>query len=200
VDMFALLADRLKAPSGEDLWQRFRRAAVLVPLAERPEGVAVLLERRSEALRQSAGEVGLPGGRVEEGESAWEAGVRELEEELGIERERVRLLGELPVFERGRGELIFPFVCALEGELALRPSAEVAEAFWLPLELISADGFRYARIRESYSLSRDFPSRHLPGGRWRRQASRPTPYLLHEGRLIWGLTADILVELARLLR
>ena len=189
------LAARLAVPA--DPFRRFLQAAVIVALAERPEGTAVLLELRARTLARSPGEVGLPGGRLEEGEGAWEAALRELEEELGIGPARVRRLGALPVFERARGELVYPFVARLEPPFRVTPGAEVAEAFWLPLEALR--GLRYAEIREVSRLAGRFPRRHLPGGGWRRKLRRPTPYLLHEGRLVWGLTAEILAALATFL-
>jgi 8-oxo-dGTP pyrophosphatase MutT (NUDIX family) len=190
---------RLQREVGLDPLARFEQAAVIVPLAERPEGLAVLLEQRSPALRQSPGEVSFPGGRLEPGESPWSAALRELEEELGIEGGRVRLLGPLPAFMRRRGELVYPFVCALDGDVAPRTGQEVDEAFWLPLEGLKRTGFQHAELLEDYRLSRDFPSRLLSGGGWRRKARRPMPYELFEGRLIWGLTAEILEELLRFL-
>jgi coenzyme A diphosphatase NUDT7 len=193
------ISRRLQPHSDPDPLSRFEKAAVVVPLAERPEGLAVLLERRSPALRQSPGEVGFPGGRVESGENPLAAALRELEEELGIAGSQVRHLGPLPVFMRRRGELVYPFVCALDGGLDIRTSGEVAEAFWLPLERLRRHGFRRAELLEEYRLSRDFPSRLLPEGRWRRRARRPVPYHLFEGRVIWGLTAEILEELLRFL-
>lgn len=191
------LARRL-ALSG-DPFGRFLQAGVVVALAERPGGPAVLLELRSRSLARSPGEVGLPGGRLEAGESAWEAARRELEEELGIETAQVRLLGPLPVFERGRGELVHPFVALLQDPFTVSPGPEVAEAFWLPLAALRSPGFRYAEIREVIRLAGRFPSRYLPAGRWQRRGSRPTPYLVHEGRLVWGLTAEILAVLATFL-
>ncbi len=194
-----ILSRRLQSGVSPDPLARFEKAAVVVPLAERPEGLAVLLELRSSALRQSPGEVSFPGGRLETGEGPWEAALRELEEELGIEAGRVRLLGPLPVHMRRRGELVYPFVCALDGNVVLRAGQEVAEAFWLPLERLRREGFRHAELLEDYRLSRDFPSGLLSGGGWRRKSRRPMPYELFEGRLVWGLTAEILEELLRFL-
>jgi coenzyme A diphosphatase NUDT7 len=189
------LAARLSSPA--DPFRRFLQAAVVLPLAEQPGGPAVLLELRSRSLARSPGEVGLPGGRLEPGEGAWQAALRELEEELGIQAARVRLLGPLPVFERGRGELIYPFAALLQPPFAVTPGPEVAEAFWLPLAELRR--FQYAEIREVARLAGRFPTRRLPGGKWRRRLRRPTPYLLHEGKLVWGLTAEILVTLATFL-
>jgi hypothetical protein len=111
----------------------------------------------------------------------------------------VRLLGPLPVFVRRRDELVYPFVCALDGAVAVRAGEEVAEAFWLPLAPLRRDGFRHAELLEEYRLSRDFPSGTLSGGSWRRRTRRPMPYHLVGGRLIWGLTAEILEELLHFL-
>jgi 8-oxo-dGTP pyrophosphatase MutT (NUDIX family) len=188
------LARRLRP--GGDPFGRFLQAAVIVALAERDGGPAALLELRSRTLARSPGEVGLPGGRLEPGEGAWEAGLRELEEELGIPPGRVRRIGELPLFERGRGELIHAFVAALESPFEVRPGPEVEEAFWLPLAALRDPGFRQAEIREQARLAGGFPRRLLPGRRWRRRGRRSTPYLQYEGRLIWGLTAEILAALA----
>jgi coenzyme A diphosphatase NUDT7 len=196
---FENLSRRLQPDADPDPLSRFEKAAVMVPLAERPEGLAVLLERRSPALRQSPGEVGFPGGRLEAGERPLAAALRELEEELGIAAGEVRLLGPLPVFMRRRGELVYPFVCSLDGAVAVRSGEEVAEAFWLPLGPLRRDGFRHAELFEDYRLSRDFPSERLPGGSWRRRERRPMPYYLFEGRLIWGLSAEILEALLRFL-
>jgi len=193
--VFELLSRRLAEIP--DPYLRFQHAAVVVLLAERPEGPAVLLERRANHLRQSPGEVGLPGGRLEAGEGAWQAALRELQEEVGIAASAVRHLGALPVFERRRGEMVHPFAAGLEAPFQPRLSEEVAEAFWLPLA--RRGDFRYAECREGARLAGPVPLRYLPGRGWGRRASRPTPYLEHEGRLVWGLTADILVVLSTFL-
>ncbi len=162
--------------------------------------LSILFERRAEGLPRSAGEVGFPGGRLEPGESPLQAALRELEEELGIGARQVEVLGRLPPLERRRGELIHPVVGLLIGAPELHPDpGEVAEVFQVPLEHFRTHPFRQARIVEEYSLSDDFPRQYLPGGSWKPRVVRPVSYLVHEGQLIWGLSAEILRQLLALL-
>jgi hypothetical protein len=73
-----------------------RPAAVLVPLIDRPEGISVLLTQRTPHLSAHAGQISFPGGRIEGSDAdAIEAALRETEEEIGLRREYVRVIGRL---------------------------------------------------------------------------------------------------------
>jgi len=178
----------------------FLRSAVIVPLLSRNGRIQIVLELRADHLRSSPGEVGFPGGRIEDGESPWEAALRELEEELGVAGAKVELLGRLPEQQRRREELIVPFVCRLAEDVELKPDGiEVAEVFTLPLDYVLRTGFQEARITEEHSLSDDFPTQYLPGSSWRRSLTRPVHYLVYEKYLIWGLSANILLQILELI-
>jgi 8-oxo-dGTP pyrophosphatase MutT (NUDIX family) len=178
----------------------FRRSALIVPLLSRNGRVQIVLELRANHLRRSPGEVGFPGGRIEPGERPWEAALRELEEELGIAGAQVELLGRLPEQQRRREELIVPFVCRLVEDVELKPDGiEVAEVFTLPLDYVVRTGFQEARIIEEYSLSDDFPMQYLPSSSWKRNLTRPVYYLVYEKYLIWGLSANILLQILELI-
>ena len=102
---------------------------------------AFLLTRRAARLNRHAGQWSLPGGRVDEGESAAEAALRELHEELGLRLSASSLIGRLDDYATRSGYVITPFV-AWGGEVAtLTPdAAEVASAHRVPLtELLRAD-------------------------------------------------------------
>lgn len=177
----------------------YRRHAVIVPLVEGPEGLQVLLQLRAGHLRRSPGEVGLPGGRLEPGETPWQAALREIEEELGVPAGEVELMGCLPAQQRRREELVLPFVGRLADPARPEPcSDEVAELFRVPIAELRRRGFRQAQIIEEVSLSPDFPRHLLPGGDWSRRRTRSVHYIEYGQRLIWGLTAAILVDLLRL--
>src|SRR5207253_8865104 len=88
-----------------------RPAAVLVPLIDRAEGMSVLLTQRTPHLSAHAGLISFPGGRIEESDAdAMEAALRETEEEVGLTRDHVRVIGRLDTYVTGTGFEITPVV------------------------------------------------------------------------------------------
>ena len=158
-------------------------AAVLVGVVERPDGPALLLTQRTEHLRDHAGQICFPGGRIEAaGAGAAAAALREAEEEIGLPPERVAVLGELPTYQTITGFRIHPVVGWVSPPFELRPDPfEVAEVFEVPLHfVIDPENHRRQSYRRG-SLTRGY---------------YVVPY---RGRFIWGATAGILVNLATVL-
>jgi 8-oxo-dGTP pyrophosphatase MutT (NUDIX family) len=159
-----------------------RPAAVLVPILLRP-APSVLLTLRAPTLSAHAGQVSFPGGRIEPGESAEEAALREAEEEVGLDPAAARVVGRLPEHLTGTGFRITPVVALLPPPESLRPDpSEVAEAFEYALAAL---------------LSPGLPERREGVWRGRPGVSWVWP---HERHLIWGATAAILRNLALVLR
>ncbi len=159
-------------------------AAVLVPLVERPAGLTVLLTQRASHLKNHAGQISFPGGRVEPGDLDVEhAALRESEEEIGLDRRFVSIVGLLPDHLIVSGFRVTPVVgfVAPGFELALDPT-EVDEAFEVPLASIFDPRNHVKRIR-----------------RFEDQEIELTD-LPCEGRNIWGATAGMLLTFYRLLR
>ncbi|HEX2827222.1 MAG TPA: CoA pyrophosphatase [Burkholderiales bacterium] len=157
-------------------------AAVLVPIVRRPDALQVLLTQRTSHLADHAGQISFPGGRVEKQDaSREETALRETEEEIGLSRERIGILGRLPVYEIPSGFRITPVVGWVEPPFELELDAfEVASAFEAPLAHF-IDPARYQR--------REYRFR----GRHRHYMAIP-----YEGRYIWGATAGMLYSLARM--
>ena len=189
------IAERLThpapSPDPEDLHLAFvpsggrvTDAAVMVPLVNRAEGVQLLLTQRTAHLSDHAGQISFPGGRVEPHDGTREeTALRETEEEIGLSRERVTLLGRLPEYEIPSGFRITPVVAWIEPPFDVRPDPfEVAAVFEVPLEHF-LDPARY--LRREYRFR----------GRHRHYMAIP-----HEGRYIWGATAGMLYSFARALR
>ena len=154
-------------------------AAVLVPIVEHAGGSTVLLTQRTEHLRDHAGQISFPGGRVEPVDNSHEAAaLREAEEEIGLPPEQVELVGRLDTYRTRTGFEITPVVGFVEPGFPLRLDAfEVAEVFEVPLSYV-LDANNHERH------SREFAGRH-----------REFYVLPYGGRYIWGATAGMLVNL-----
>jgi 8-oxo-dGTP pyrophosphatase MutT (NUDIX family) len=155
-----------------------RAASVLLTLLERPGGLTVLFTERAAHLKDHAGQISFPGGRIDERETAVDAALREAHEEIGLDPAYVEVLGALDDLLTGTGFLITPVVgYVASGEFVAAPDpTEVASVFEVPLDFICEP----ASIIETY--------RDRLGTRFR------TYELRHDGYRIWGATAAILVS------
>jgi 8-oxo-dGTP pyrophosphatase MutT (NUDIX family) len=153
-----------------------RPASVLLALIERQSGPTVLFTERAAHLKDHAGQVSLPGGRLSPGESAAQAALREAHEEVGLAPASVDVIGSLDEFLTGTGFTITPVVGVVTdgGFVATPDPREVAGVFEVPLGVI---------------LDRTA----LSVGYFERHGSRLLTYELHHsGRRIWGATAAVL--------
>lgn len=113
-------------------------AAVLFPIVLREGKQTVLLTQRTAHLRDHAGQISFPGGRVEaEDLSPIHTALRETEEEIGLSRERIQVLGFLPEYRTGTGFRVTPVVALVLPPFDLQPDPfEVAEVFEVPLAFL----------------------------------------------------------------
>jgi 8-oxo-dGTP pyrophosphatase MutT (NUDIX family) len=113
-------------------------AAVLFPIVLRDGGHTVLLTQRTAHLKDHAGQISFPGGRVEDADlSPIHTALRETEEEIGLARAQVEILGFLPEYRTGTGFRITPVVALVRPPFELQPDPfEVAEIFEVPLAFL----------------------------------------------------------------
>ena len=169
-----LPGDLIEGHDGEQ-----RQAAVLVAITDRPKP-GLLLTQRREDLRTHAGQVAFPGGRIDEGEHAVAAALRETQEELGLNPALVRLLGEADPYCTVTGYWVTPVVGVVPPDLDLVPNpSEVADWFEAPLDFV-LDPANQRRMTAEYRGR----TRHYYQINW-------------EDRHIWGATAAMLVNLTR---
>lgn len=167
-------------------------AAVLVPLVRRAvfdhtdsddTHLAVLLTRRTDALRHHAGQVSFPGGRIDATDAGpVDAALREAHEEIGLPPTHAQLLGYLDPLATVTGYRVLPVVARIPADFVPRPEpGEVAEVFEVPLAWLMAPE-NLARIAIEFGGR----ARHVL--EFRRHDSNPE-------QRIWGVTASILFNL-----
>jgi len=184
-----LTARRLAAQQGASLDfvgqpAPLMQAAVLVPLVVRAEGLTVLLTQRTAHLMHHGGQISFPGGRLEPGDTdAQAAALRETEEETGLPRASIDVIGRLDDYATITGFHITPVVGLLHPPLHFAPDEfEVAEIFEVPLSFIMDPA------------NHKTDSRLLPNGEKRWFYAIP-----YQQRYIWGATAGMLVNLYEVL-
>jgi 8-oxo-dGTP pyrophosphatase MutT (NUDIX family) len=160
------------------------RAAVLVPLINREDGLTVLFTERSRDLPDHPGQISFPGGRVEPGDAdTGIAALREAEEEVGLSRKHVTLLGHLEPYETVTGYRVTPVVGWVEPPFEVKADpVEVADIFEVPLAFLLEPANHQRHFRMVGNMRRDYYA--IPYG----------------DRYIWGATAAMLLIFDRTLR
>lgn len=172
-----LLSDRRFADAG-----RTADAAVLIAVTDRPEP-GVILTQRPRTMRDHPGQVAFPGGKLDPGEDAIAAALREGQEELALDPAHVRIIGTTDRYQTGTGFDITPVLGVIPPDLPLVPHArEVESWFEAPLELLMDE--RNWRSNTVF---------------W-KGAERQFYEMDHAGYRIWGVTAAICANLSRRLR
>jgi len=159
-----------------------RPAAVLVAVTDRPEPGVILTVRR-EHLRTHAGQVAFPGGRIDPGETAVAAALREAHEEVLVPPALVEVVGAIEPYRTVTGYVVTPVVGVLPANLPLEPHEhEVADLFEAPLAFLLDPANQQLRSALFQGETRHYYE------------------ILWNDRRIWGATAAMIVNLSRRLQ
>ena len=154
-------------------------AAVLIAVTDRPRP-GVILTQRTDTLRNHAGQVAFPGGRLDPGEDPVTAALREAEEEVALPRALVHVVGSIAPYRTVTGFAVTPVLGVVPADVPLVPSeAEVASVFEVPLDHL-LDPVQQVQASAEWRGQ----TRHFYEIRW-------------QDRRIWGATAAMLVNLSR---
>jgi 8-oxo-dGTP pyrophosphatase MutT (NUDIX family) len=154
---------------------QWREAAVVVPVLAESKTLRLLVIQRPRTLRTHAGQFAFPGGARDGEESLQAAGLRELDEELGLTAAEVELLGALPETPTSSHYRVTPFVGWVDRPVTLRPAAaEVDRVLEIPLHALLKEPHHWTELRRYEG--RDYPVHFFDYG----------------GAVIWGATGLML--------
>jgi len=170
-------------PGMQPLRKTLTPAAVLVALVDRPQGFTVMLTQRTDHLRDHAGQISFPGGKIEKhDEDPVATALREAEEEVGLAPHVVEVVGSLDRYVTRTGFAVTPVVAFVDPPFTINPDPfEVAEVFEVPLR-----HFLTPENRQRHSYEVEGVKRHFYA----------MPY---NDYYIWGATAGMLVNLVDVL-
>ncbi|KUO54724.1 MAG: coenzyme A pyrophosphatase [Sphingomonadales bacterium BRH_c42] len=158
---------------------RTAQAAVLIAITDRPQP-GLILTQRPQGMRDHPGQVAFPGGKLNPGEDAVTAALREAHEELSLDPQNVRVIGATDRYHTGTGFDITPIVAVVPPDLDLTPDPREVEAwFEAPLSLL----LRSENWQEQEVFWRGNTRKYLE--------------LHYKGFRIWGVTAAIIANLSR---
>ena len=197
------IVDVFSGRKGESI-NKLKRSAVMILLIEEENDLYLILEKRALTLRKQPGDISLPGGGIEIGETPREAAIRETFEELNIEKENIQVIGEMDYFVTSFDSVIYPFVGTIKNFNGF-PNGnedEVAEVFKVPVKFFLQNEPEEHEVLIKQHFKEDFPFDKIVNGKNYRFSEKTFNqyFYTYNEYVIWGITATILKRFADLIK
>lgn len=179
----------------------YKKSAVIILLQELLGELYIIFEVRSHKLKQP-GDICLPGGRLEMGETPREAAIRETEEELNLRNLDFEIIGEMDYFVSPYNSIIYPYVGALHMDNIRANADEVEKIIKIPLKyFLNASPLLY-ELEIGPNLKENFPFHLIKGGKNYKFARGKLDEYFYEynNYVIWGSTAIIIREFINIIK
>ncbi len=162
----------------------------------------LVLEKRARTLKSQPGDICLPGGSMEKGETPRDAAIRETMEELGLQKEDIEVVGPMDYFISPYGQTMYPFV-ARTSALDFKPNPdEVDRIVLIPLSYFEEHLPLIYEIDLTAKMGDDFPFHLIENGKdypFRRATSKQYFYK-YDDIVVWGFTAQIVKSFIDILK
>ncbi|MBU5484872.1 CoA pyrophosphatase [Clostridium sp. MSJ-11] len=180
----------------------YEKSSVIIFLISDNENLEVLFQVRAFNLQHQPGDISLPGGRIENGETEEEAAIRESIEELNIKREDFKIIGEMDSLVTHYNRIIYPFVALLNKNQIDPSEDEVDHVFKVPLKYFLENEPEVYEIKIMPQVPENFPYHLIVGGKdYKFSKSNIEQYFYqYNGYVIWGMTAQIIKSFVDIIR
>jgi len=185
-----------------DVVGKYKFFSVIVPLVKVNDEVNILFEVRAKDLIKQPGEICLPGGGREKGETPLMCAIRETKEELGVNFEDIRVISKLDTLYEESGFLINCYLVELNVGRMKPSEAEVEETFTVPLKFLLENEPELYSIDMEPNDRGEFPYEKINfigGYNWRR-GHVEVPIYHYKDKVIWGLTGRIIHEFIKVMK
>lgn len=173
--------------------QKYRKAAVMILIEKIDEEEYIIFQVRSSKLNKQPGDVCLPGGKIEPGETYEEAAIRETMEELSLAREDFKVIGQTDFFVSPYGTILFPFVAKANGEIKNVSNEEVDHLFKVPIRFFIENEPKLYKMQIGPINNEAFPYHLINGNKYKFSTGILEEYFyLWNNYSIWGMTAHVI--------
>ncbi len=179
-----------------------REYSVMLLISEIDGEDHLVLEKRASTLKSQPGDICLPGGSIDPGESPIEASLRETMEELGVNKEEIELIGPMDYFISPYGQTMYPFVAKTKVENFKPNPPEVEKVILIPMSYFETHVPLKYEIDLTAKMGDDFPYHLIENGKdypFRRARGKQYFYK-YEDIVVWGFTAQIVKSFIDILK
>lgn len=180
----------------------YTKSAVTIMLSGDKGKEEIIFEKRSLLLKKQPGDICLPGGKIEAGESPFECAVREAEEELGIKKSNLKYIGSMDFFISPYRSIIYPFIARIESCEIKANRAEVDSIIKVPAQFFLQNTPKLYKLEIGPYLKEDFPYEYIIGGRNYKfsHGFMDEYFYIYKNEVIWGFTAQIIKQFVDIIR
>ncbi|WP_411167681.1 NUDIX hydrolase [Clostridium sp. MB05] len=178
-------------------WKEMKRASVVILLAEINNKLNIVFEVRAKHMRSQPGDIAFPGGKIDDNENEKEAAIREVCEELGLNKEDFEIISPLNLLITHYDLLIHPFLGYIKNFENIEINKdEVDHIFLVPLEYLINTEPREEINKILVDRTSDFPFHLINGGeRYKfKEGKYKSLFYVYNDYVIWGITARILQD------